>query len=85
MRIVSVQMKARLRTAPLKAVVDRSFSAPVGFVDRGDALVVPARERVRGEGSGVEIERELGQVFHLRGAGVVEHVEYPEWRAALEQ
>lgn len=56
---------------------------PFGFVDRGETLVVLGRERVRGESSGLEIERELGQVFRLRGAGVAEQWEYRSWAAAL--
>ena len=56
---------------------------PVGFVDRGETLVVLARERVRGSSSGLEIERELGQVFRLRGPGIAEHSEYRSWDAAL--
>ena len=56
---------------------------PVGFVDRGDRLVVLGRELVRGESSGVELDRELGQVFRLRGASVIEHVEYRNWKNAV--
>ena len=57
---------------------------PIGYVDRGDTLVVLGRERVRGELSGLEVERELAQVFRLRGAIVLEHTEYRSWARALE-
>lgn len=56
---------------------------PVGFVDRGEKIVVLARERVRGESSGLEVERELGAVFRLRGAGVAEQWEFFSWDEAL--
>jgi ketosteroid isomerase-like protein len=55
----------------------------VGFVDRGEVLVVLVREVMRGEGSGLEVEREVGQWFRLRGAGIAEQVEYRSWDEAL--
>ena len=55
---------------------------PVGFVDRGETVVVLGREVVRGESSGLEVDRELGQRFRLRGAGVAEQIEYRSWDEA---
>ena len=56
---------------------------PVGFVDRGDVLVVLCRELMRGASSGLAIDRELAQVFRLRGAGVIEQTEFDSWDKAL--
>lgn len=56
---------------------------PIGFVDRGETLVVLGHEITRGESSGLEVDRELGQVFRLRGAGVAEQTEYRSWDEAL--
>ena len=56
---------------------------PAGFVDRGDVVVVLGKEHVRGESSGLEIERELGQVLRLRGGAVAELTEYRTWDEAL--
>ena len=56
---------------------------PHGFVDRGDTVVILARERVRGESSGLEVDRELGAVFRLRGAGIAEQWEFFSWDEAL--
>jgi hypothetical protein len=55
----------------------------VGFVDRGEHVVVLAREHMRGESSGLEVDREVGQVYRLRGAVAVEHWEYRSWAEAL--
>ena len=57
---------------------------PVGFVDRGDVIVVLAHEHVRGQSSGLEVDRELGAVFRLRGAGVAEQWEFFSWDEAIE-
>lgn len=56
---------------------------PVGFVDRGDVLIVLGREIIRGASSGLEIDRELAQFFRLRGAGVIEQTEFGDWDEAL--
>ena len=56
---------------------------PIGFIDRGETIVVLGRERVRGESSGLEVDRELGQVMRLRGAAVAEQWEYRSWAEAL--
>ena len=56
---------------------------PVGFVDRGEVIVSLAREIMRGESSGLEVEREVGQRFRLRGAGVIEQTEFRSWQEAL--
>lgn len=56
---------------------------PFGFVDRGNVVVFLGYETIRGESSGLEIERELGQVFRLRGAGVAEQTEFRSWDEAL--
>ena len=56
---------------------------PLGFVDRGDHLIVLVRERMRGETSGLEVEREVGQVVRLQGGLVAEQIEYRSWDEAL--
>lgn len=56
---------------------------PLGFIDRGDHLIMLLRERMRGETSGLEVEREVGQVVRLRGGLVAEQIEYRSWDEAL--
>jgi hypothetical protein len=62
---------SRVRTAALK-------------VDRGDVVIVLGRETIRGESSGLEVDRELAQLFRLRGAGVADQAKFRSWDEALQ-
>jgi ketosteroid isomerase-like protein len=54
------------------------------FAHVGDEVVVLSRERGRGTVSGIEVERELGQVFTVR-EGKIERVRlYGGWDETLE-
>jgi ketosteroid isomerase-like protein len=43
---------------------------PLELIEKGDDVFVMARYRVRGAGSGVPIEQELGHLLRLRGGRV---------------
>jgi hypothetical protein len=58
---------------------------PVAFADRGEVIVVLGRETMRGAGSGLEVQREVGQRFRLRGAGVIEQTEFRSWDEAMAE
>ena len=54
------------------------------YAQAGDEVVVLSRERGRGGLSGVEVERELGQVATVRGGRIVRVRLYGSWSEALE-
>jgi ketosteroid isomerase-like protein len=54
------------------------------YRDAGDQVVVLLKEGGRGRGTGVSVERELGQVFTLRGGKVRRVRLYGNWAEALE-
>jgi uncharacterized protein len=57
---------------------------PEEFFDAGDHVVVFQRSRGRGRTSGIEVSREMAQVFTVRDGMVVKVVGYADRRAALE-
>jgi ketosteroid isomerase-like protein len=54
------------------------------YLDAGDQVVVLMKEGGRGRGTGVSVERELGQVFTVRGGKVRRVRLYGNWAEALE-
>src|SRR5439155_9852949 len=43
---------------------------PEEFIDAGDQIVVSLRQRVRGKGSGAEVEGNIAHVWTMRGSDV---------------
>jgi ketosteroid isomerase-like protein len=56
---------------------------PVQFLDSGDVVVVLARERARGKGSGVEVDRNTALLYKLSGGRVSEIRLYHDRQRAL--
>lgn len=52
--------------------------APDDFIAHGDRVLVPMRQRVRGKGSGLEIEERFFQLFALHDGKVIRFEEYSE-------
>jgi ketosteroid isomerase-like protein len=65
-------------------VWDSYVSEPEEFIDVGDAVLVLTRERGRGLGSGVEIERRTALLCRLRNGRVSEVRLYNDPDQALE-
>jgi ketosteroid isomerase-like protein len=57
---------------------------PEDFVEHGNRVLVPMRQRARGKGSGLEIEQRFYQLFTLRDGMVFHFEEYSEEADALE-
>jgi uncharacterized protein len=55
-----------------------------GFIERGDAVVVPVRFHSRGRGSGVETIARAVHVYWLRDRKVVRYRQCQSWPEALE-
>jgi ketosteroid isomerase-like protein len=51
--------------------------------DLGDRVLVILRHRLRGRGSGVDVEATVGCVFELRDGVLIEMRSYPELADAL--
>ena len=54
------------------------------YLDAGDQVVVLGHESGRGRGTGVSVERELGQVHSIEGSKVKRVRLYGSWAEALE-
>jgi ketosteroid isomerase-like protein len=66
------------------SVWDRLDTTAEEFVDAGDRVLVTARHRARGRGSGVEVDAYFHEVYTLRDGKIIRVDEFSERREALE-
>lgn len=74
----------RASTARWKREWDEYELIPEEFADLGDRVVVTVRFRMRGRGSGIEVDARLYDVFTLRDGKIVRMDQFAERSEALE-
>jgi ketosteroid isomerase-like protein len=60
------------------------IATPVEIHERGDWIAVDTRVRMRGRGSGVEVEARGGRVYELRDGKIARYIQFQNFADARE-